>query len=133
MSYLIDPTRIPGAILETRNGLIQHRGIRGRHNPFTGEQPILHSTPGSCVRPASDSEFSGGRPIYAVHAPPTMEAGFAAVDRMERIQGLLWNGATANCQHTTNWAACGVARSEQLEAALGAVLLGGLLWALSRN
>lgn len=137
MAYIypqpVDPTSIPGAVLEIRNGPIKHRGIRARRNPFTGEQPILHSPKNGVVGPTSDWGFAQGRPIRAVRIPLTPQVGEAAIQRMESIQGLPWTLPFANCQHTTNWAALGVARSEQFEAFVGVGILAAIVYRLSRK
>lgn len=128
-----DPALIPGAVVETRSGFVRHRGIRGRRDPFTGEQPILHAPKNGVVGPTSDWQFSQGRPIRAVLVHPTAEAREITIQRMESLADLPWTLASSNCQHTTNWAALGIARSEQFDAALGLGILGAVLYALSKN
>jgi hypothetical protein len=128
-----DPAMIPGALLEVRNGMVSHRGIRGRRNPLTGQQPILHSPKNGVVGPTSDWGFAQGRPIISVAVPPNPALGEATVQRMESIQGLPWTLTRANCQHTTNWAAFGQARSDQLEALVGAGILVAALYGLSKQ
>jgi hypothetical protein len=128
-----DPAFMPGAILESRNGLVRHRGIRGRRNPFTGEQPILHSPKDGAVQYGNEWEFCEGRPIRAIRIPVTPQAGEIAIQRMESILGLPWTLPSTNCQHTTNWAALGVARSEQYEALIGIAILAVSLFVAGRN
>jgi hypothetical protein len=137
MAYIypqaVDPTSIPGALLEARSEFVKHRGIRASRNPLTGEQPILHSPKNGVVGPTSDWGFAQGCPIRAVGLPLTPEVGETAIQRMESIQGLPWTLPFANCQHTTNWAAFGVARSEQFEALVGVGILAVVMYGLSRN
>jgi hypothetical protein len=128
-----DPASIAGAILESRNGLVCHRGIRGRRNPFTGEQPILHSPKDGAVQYGNEWEFSKGRPIRATRIPVTPQAGEITIQRMESILGLPWKLPSSNCQHTTNWAALGVARSAQYEALIGLAILAVSVFVASRN
>jgi hypothetical protein len=48
-------------------------------------------------------------------------------------RGMPWTLGRSNCQHTTNWAALGIARSEQLEGLIGLGIFFGVLYVLSRN
>jgi hypothetical protein len=108
--------------------------MRGRRNPFTGEQSIIHSSPkNGAVAYGSEWEFAQGRAIRAKLVPLTPQGGEIGLQRMESIQGLAWTMPSSNCQHTTNWAALGIARSEQYEAFVGALLFGAALYALSRK
>lgn len=130
-----NPTQIPGALVETRTGpfgLFRHRGMRMPPNPFTGERPIRHLPKKGGIVESSEWEFSQGRPILPYAVPLTPQAGAAGIQRMRSVNGVRWALLDANCQHVTNWAALGEARSDQLEGVV-AFGIAAIICGISAN
>jgi len=92
-------------------------------NLLTGEEQVIHSEKGSCVRTTSISEFAAGELIHVLWVPQTLQQQNIVLQRMHSLDGKPYDLFIANCEHVVNWAVTGNSFSEQLE--LATVLVAG--------
>lgn len=111
----------PGAHLTTPRWGFVHHGLyvgNGRVIHYTGFKAWLRCGP---VEEITLAEFAGGRPVQVQPRSATRYAGLAAVRRARaRIGEDRYRFLSNNCEHFVEWCLCGISRSSQVEAFLGA-------------
>jgi hypothetical protein len=87
---------------------------------------MWHAQKNDILRCTSYAEFSFGQRGEIVWTPLDFAQGARVIQRLESIEGLRWNLATANCEQIVRWAVEGRAHSDQLTGGVVACLLGAL-------
>lgn len=129
MYVRIDDTHVPGRIRRvrsTRLPLVQHWGVEGWLLDENGQPTMWHAQKNDVLRCTSYVEFSFGQPSEIVWTPENFAQGASVIQRLQSIEGLRWNLATANCEQIVRWALEGRAHSDQLTGAAVACLLGAI-------
>jgi hypothetical protein len=129
MLMVADGSHIPGRIRSvpsTRLVGVHHWGVEGWFRDATGQPTMWHAQKNDVLRCTSYAEFSAGQPSKIEATPATLEQQRFVIERLERLQGLRWNLASANCEQIVRWAYEGRAHSNQLATGVViAVLVGG--------
>jgi len=112
------PSTIPG---------VWHWGVEGWSRDVNGEPTIWHAEKNDVLRCTTYAEFSCGQPSEILWTPQTYEQQVSVIQRLQSIEGLPWNLATANCEQVVRWAVEGRAHSEQLTAGIAIVGVVGLV------
>lgn len=86
---------------------------------------FIHNTHPGGVQYASPERFVNGRVFIEKRAAPGFE--HEVVRRARTLLGRSYDLVLFNCEHFVNYAAHGVAKSPQLQGALGMALFGWLL------
>jgi hypothetical protein len=127
MNIVFDASHIPGRIRRVNSGIleIRHWGVEGWYRDVNGQPTVWHAQKGDVLRCTSYAEFSGTQQSEIVWTPETYSQRVSVIQRLQSIEGLRWNLATANCEQVVRWAVEGTAHSEQLVAGVAIALFVG--------
>lgn len=94
---------------------------------------VLHNTPLEGEHRSSEEEFRKGRRMYvAGHIEPMNHWRLRSVDE-DPASPRPYNPLTNNCEHTVTRVTEGVAYSPQLQDRLASIVVGGLVFAITRK
>jgi hypothetical protein len=79
------------------------------------------------LRCTSFEEFAPGLKSHILWTPQNYEQQVWIIERLESIERLPWNLATANCEQVVRWAVEGRAHSDQLAGGVFALCCVGAL------
>ena len=117
-------TRFPG---------VWHWGIEDWMSDVYGQPRMWHAQKNDVLRSTSYAEFSFGQPSEIVWTPQTYVQQVSVIERLQSIEGLRWNLASANCEQVVRWAVEGKAYSEQLNAGVAIAALVGVVALLASS
>ena len=127
MYVMMDDNHVPGRIRIVRSTqfpFVWHWGIEGWLLDENGQPTMWHAQKNDILRCTSYMEFCNGLPDEIVWTPVDFAQRAWVIQRLESIEGLRWNLATANCEQIIRWAVEGRAHSDQL---VGGVVLAGIV------
>src|SRR5437016_5651979 len=124
MNIVLDSSHIPGRIRRVQSVIpgVTHWGVEGWYRDTSGQPTMWHAQKGDVLRCTAYAEFSGNQPSEIVWTPETYPQRVSVIQRLQSIEGLRWNLATANCEQVVRWAVDGTAHSEQLAAGVAIAL-----------
>ena len=129
MYVRIDDGRVPGRIRRVRSTqvpFVWHWGIEGWFLDPTGHPMMWHAQKNDILRCTNYIEFSYGQPSDFVWTPENYARAAWVIERLQSIEGLRWNLATANCEQMVRWAVEGRAHSDQLAFGVVACFVGAI-------
>lgn len=121
----------PGTLLEVwsaRYG-VNHRGIAG-HCQWDGSQEVVHARKDRGVYCSTLFEFAEGQIPKVVLLPQSIPEQHMILHRAYSQIGHPYHLLIANCEHFANWAATGLAYSDQVTRA-GTVAFGTFFLAVA--
>ena len=135
MNIVLDASHIPGRIRRVQSAIpaIKHWGVEGLYRDANGQPTMWHAQKDDVLRCTSYFEFSGNQPSEIVWTPETYTQRISVIQRLQSIEGLRWNLATANCEQVVRWAGDGTAHSEQLDAGVAIALFVGVAVLFAAN
>jgi hypothetical protein len=116
VNICIDTSHIAGRIRRVDSGIlgIRHWGVEDWSLDANGQPAMWHAQKGDVLRCATYIEFAASAPSEIVWTPQTHAQQVSVIQRLQSIEGLAWNLATANCEQVVRWAVEGKAHSDQL-------------------
>jgi hypothetical protein len=129
VAVIPDTSHVPGRIRRVQSPIlgIWHWGVEGWERDVNNEPTIWHAQKNDVLRCTIHVGFSGGQPSEILWTPQTYEQQLSVIDRLQSIEGLPWNLATANCEQVVRWAVEGRAHSEQLTTGVAIVSVVGVV------
>jgi hypothetical protein len=134
MYVIEDGSHVPGrvrSVPSTRLLGVRHWGVEGWDRDASGQPTIWHAQKNDVLRCTNYAEFSGGQPSKIEASPVNYAQQISVIQRLQSIEGLRWNLATANCEQIVRWAYEGKAHSEQLAAGVAVAVFAGVMGLLT--